>query len=356
MTYRNKGKKPAIQQFEEIQMEFRENRIMPVYLMHGDDSYLPNQLQKILIEHAIAPDDQDFNLDIMYGDEVTAQTALSVCQMAPMMVERRIVIIRRFDRLKNNKLFALLAKQPNPAAVVLLLCDGKPRLNISPYNALNRNKKSVKVAEFPRLDKNQARTFARDHILKNGYQLENGVDGMLIDFLGNNLELIVNEIEKLITYVGDRDQKIITSQDVLQASGQTREINIFELQDAVIQRRAVDAHRISEQLLVRSSSRQGEALRIIAILSNFLIRVLKLHELKDKRLDRDTIAQKLEVAPNLLFKYYNATANWSLQDVHRAIQLLLSADCEIKGLSKRGPRLVITLLVTQLASEPLRQY
>jgi len=356
MTAMKKGKQSAIQLFEEIQSDFQEQRMMPIYLLYGEESYLPNQLQKTLVAHGLSPEDRDFNLDIIQGDEVSVQSALTTCQMAPMMVERRIVVIRAFDRLKNNKLFASLAKRPNPAAVVLLLCEGKPRFNMSPYNALKRNPKDVKVAEFPRLWRNQAAKFARDYTAKNGYKLESGIDGMLIEFLGTGLELIVNEIGKLITYIGDKEQKIITRHDVLQASGQTREINVFELQDAINQRRAVDAHKISEQLLSQASSRAGEALRIASVLTNNFVRIWKLHELKNKNLDRKKIAERLGVAHTKLHKYYDATVLWPLTDVQHAIQALLHVDCEIKGMSKRSPRLIITLLLLQLLSKPLSSY
>ncbi len=348
-----KGKLSAVGLFEEIQSEILQNQMRPIYLLYGEESYLPNQLQKTLVNHGLSPEDRDFNLDIIQGDETTAQSALTICQTAPMMAERRIVVIRGFDRMKHNKLFASLAKQPNLTAVVLLICEGKPRFNMAPYNALKNNRKAVKVAEFPRLWRNQATKFARDYTVKHGYKLESGVDSMLTEFLGVSLDLIVNEIEKLMTYVGDREEKIITKQDVFKASGQTREINVFELQDAIAQRRGVDAHRISEQLLSGASSRPGEALRIVAILTRYFVQLWKLHELRNERLDRSTIASKLGVPSHKLTSYYDAIVIWPLRDIQRALQLLLSVDCEIKGMSKRSPRVIMTLLMTQLLSESL---
>ncbi len=356
MTAQRRKKQSAVEIYQEIQQDFEQDRIKPVYLFYGDESYLSDQLQATLIDQVLLPEDRDFNLDILQGDEITAQSAYNICQMVPMMVERRVVVIRGFDQIRGNKLFASLAKQPNPAAVVLLICDGNPRFNADPYRALKKNSEAVQVAEFAPLWKNQAMKFARDYAAGQGCQLEPGVVQILIEFLGTSLALIVQEIEKLITYIGDRNPRVIQKEDVIQASGQTRDINVFELQDAISQRRAIDAHRITAQLLSSASSRPGEAIRIVAILTGYFVRLWKLHEARRRRVPRSEMAKQLGVPPTILNKYFDAANVWSLHDVKHAMQLLLSVDCEIKGLSKRSPQLIMTLLITQLLSEPLRPH
>lgn len=347
-------KKSALEIYKDLRRDFLEGRYKPIYLLYGDESYLPDQLQKVLIARALPPEDRDFNLDVVHGADVNIQSVLNMCQMAPMMAERRVVVIRGFDQLKNNKLFARVAKQPNPAAIVLLICGTRPRFNANPYMALKKNTKAVQVVEFTSLWRNQAAQFVREYAKARGYDLEGRVQDLLVEFLGTGMALLAQEIEKLITYVGARESKIITRQDVLQASGQTREINVFELQDAIIQRRAVDAHRITEQLLLGASSRQGEALRIVAVLSSYFMRLLKLHDALRDNLRQADLAKRIGVAPNMLRRYHEAASSWPLPEVKRAIQLLLSADSEIKGFSKRSPRSIMTLFITRLLAGPLQ--
>ena len=347
-------KKSAYAIYKDLQRDFQENRCKPVYLFYGGEPYLPEQLQKTLIKHTLAPEDRDFNLDIVQGNETTVQSALSLCQTAPMLVERRVVVIHEFDQIRDNKLFVSLAKQPNPGAIVLLICQGTPKFNTDPYRALKKATEHVEVAQFAPLWRNQAAAFIREHARACGYRVETGIERLLVEFHGTGLALLTQEIEKLITYVGTRDPKVITKRDVLQASGQTREINIFELQDAIIQRRAVDAHRITEQLLLGASSRQGEALRIVSVLASYFTRLWKLHEAQADRLPKKELKEYTGISPNMMYKYQNATRIWSLWEVQRAMQLLLSVDSEIKGLSRRSTRLIMTLFIIQLLTKPLR--
>ncbi len=352
-TRRRTYKKSALELYNGLQTEFRENRYKPVYLFYGDEYFLPDQLQKTLIDRVLPPEDRDFNLDIVYGDSVNAQSALSICRLAPMLVERRLVIIRRFEQLKSNKIFSSLAKQPNPGAIVLLICEGRPRFNADPYRALKKNTKAVQVVEFASLWRNQAAQFVREHAGTQGCKLEGGVEQLLVEFLGTGLALLAKEVDKLITYIGERKPRVITKQDVLRASGQTREINVFELQDAISQRRTVEAHRIAEQLLLGASSRQGEVLRIIAVLTSYFLRLWKLQESQSAGIQQANLAKQAGIPYNMIHKYHEATRVWPLREIKRAMQLLLSVDSEIKGFSKRSPRLIMTLLIIQLLDEPL---
>lgn len=351
---RQTPKKSAWAIYKDLQQDFQNNRCKPVYLFYGGEPYLPEKLQKILINHTLAPEDRDFNLDIIQGNETTAQFALSICQTAPMLVERRIVVIREFDQLRNNKLFISLAKEPNPGAIVLLICQATPKFNADPYRTLQKITEHVQVVQFAPLWRNQASECIREHVKSCGYSVEAGVEQLLIEFLGTGLALLFQEIEKLITYVGIRDPKVITKRDVLQACGQTREINIFELQDAIVQRRAIDAHRITEQLLLGASSRQGEALRIVSILANYFVRLWKLHEVGTKRLPQKELAKRIGISPKMMYRYQNATRMWPLREVQRAVQLLLSVDSEIKGLSRHSTRLIMSLFIVQLLAKPSR--
>jgi len=347
-------KKSALDLYRDLKKDFEAGRFKPVYLFYGAEPYFPDQLQQILIDHTLPPEDRDFNLDVVYGPDIAAKDVLGICQMAPMLTERRVVIIRAFDQLKGNKLFTTLAKWPNPAAIVFLVCETRPRFNADPFRTLKNTPKIAKVVEFAPLWRSQVGPFLREYASSRGCKLEKSAGQLLIEFLGTRLALLVQEIEKLITYVGVSETRVITKQDVLQASGQTREINIFELQDAITDRRRVEAHRIAEQLLLGASSRRGEVLKILAVLNSHFLKLWKLHGCPPHGLKPADITERTGIPYTMIYKYRQAARNWPLPEIERAMQLFLSVDSEIKGFSKRSPRVIMTLLITRLLSEPLR--
>ncbi len=61
--------------FEQLEVAFQHGNFAPLYFIYGEESFLIDTLQQLLIEHALPPELRAFNLDIVYGDE----TELAPC-------------------------------------------------------------------------------------------------------------------------------------------------------------------------------------------------------------------------------------------------------------------------------------
>ena len=98
-------------------------------------------LQELAVEHALAPHERDFNLDVVFGPEAAAPAVLAQCAQFPMMAERRLVIVRGFEKLEDNRLFQRLrrgAQPPRPSSM-LLLQRPSPTSQHHPYRALKKH-------------------------------------------------------------------------------------------------------------------------------------------------------------------------------------------------------------------------
>jgi DNA polymerase-3 subunit delta len=155
--------------YEQLDTAFRHRNFKPLYLLYGEETFLMDELQQVLIEHALAPHERDFNLDLVYGAEAEAQAVLALCSAFPMMAERRVVVVRGFEQLKENRMFTAYAEAPNPSAVVLLLCTGKPHMATHPYRAL---KKHAAWGEFKKLYDNQMPGWIQRRVQTLGYEIE----------------------------------------------------------------------------------------------------------------------------------------------------------------------------------------
>ena len=302
-----------------------------------------DRLQEALISTALDPSLHDFNLDILYGSESDAQDVLACCRSFPMMAQHRIVIVRGFEQLKGKEHFARYAKEPNPTAIVALLCGIRPRLNANPYRELKRNAASV---EFRALYDNQVAGFIRRHLSALDCTITPDGAAVLADYVGTSLHTVANEIEKLRTFAGKRTE--LTREDVILASGQTREFNVFQLQRALGEGRVMDVQRIAQHILSAASNKHGEALRLIAMLYSFIRKLWMLHGLEGQRLSPGEQAKVIGVLPTLLREYKQAQRRTSRHSLENAFASLLAADYEIKGGARRHPKLVITLLLRRL--------
>lgn len=332
--------------YEQLLTAFRHRNYKPLYFLYGEEQFLIDEVQHVLIEHALAPHERDFNLDIVYGTEVEAEAVLALCAGYPMMAERRVVIVRNFDKLKNNRLFKTFAEHPNPSAVVLLVCSGKPNLSAHPYRAL---KQHAEWGEFKKLYDNQMPGWVQQRVKSMGYQIEPEAVQMLAEYVGTNLRAATGEIEKLITYAGEH--RTLTGDDVVQASGQTREYNVFELQRAIGEGRYPDALRIAERLLSQASNTRGEALMIVSVLTGYFTKLWKLTAWQTQRLPDKEMARRVGISPFFIKEYIRSLRRFPPVAIEQAFSALLAADYELKGGSRRDERLILTLLLRRLLAD-----
>jgi DNA polymerase-3 subunit delta len=331
--------------YEQLRSAFQHGNVKPLYFFYGEETFLMEELQNLLIEKLLAPHERDFNLDVVYGAETDAQTVLGLCTGYPMMAARRVVVVRDFDKLKDNRLFTSFAERPNPSAVVLLLCSSKPNLTAHPYRALREH---AVWSEFKPLYDNQIPGWIQQRVEQAGYKIEPQAVQMLADYVGTNLRAVDAEIDKLITYAGGR--KHLTGDDVIRAAGQTREYNVFELQKAIGQGRYADSIRILDRMLSQATNVRGEALMIVTVLSSYFIKLWKLALAKDQDVPEKTLASHIGVSPFFLKEYLFSLRRFTAEKIDRAFSALLAADYELKGGAHRDERLILTLLMRQLVN------
>jgi DNA polymerase-3 subunit delta len=329
--------------YDDLATAFRHENFEPLYFFFGEEGFLIDELQELLIENALEPSQHDFNLDIVYGSEVEASKVLGLCRGYPAMAPRRVVIVREFEKLENNRQFKDYAEQPNPQAVVLLACTTKPNLSAHPYRAL---KEKAAWSWFRSLYDNEMPEWIERYVRGQGYEIEPRAIQMLADYVGTDLQTAASEIEKLITFAGERDR--LTTDDVLAASGQTREFNVFELQNAIGEGRHADAMRITERLLQQASNPRSEAIMVVAVLNAYVDKLWKLQTHEAQTMNKYDLAGHIGVSPYFVEEYKHAARRYDRASIADAYAALLAADYELKGGSERDARLILTLLLRRL--------
>jgi DNA polymerase-3 subunit delta len=186
----------------------------------------------------------------------------------------------------------------------------------------------------------------QDYVNGQGYEIEPKAIQMLADFVGTDLQRAASEIEKLMTFAGDRTR--LTADDVLAASGQTREFNVFELQNALGEGRHADAERIAERILQQASNPQSEAVMMVAVLNGYFDKLWKLQDPEAQRKNKYEVAKLIGVPPFFADEYKQAAQHYTRSAIADAYSALLAADYELKGGASRDASLILTLLLRRL--------
>ena len=77
-----------------ILREIQNNKILPVYLLCGEESFLVEGTLKQILDHLLPPDTRDFNLTFLDDDNITIREILTQVDLYPVMAERRVVVVR----------------------------------------------------------------------------------------------------------------------------------------------------------------------------------------------------------------------------------------------------------------------
>ena len=335
--------------YDDLATAFRHQNFDPLYFFFGEETFLIDELQALLIEEALAPSQHDFNLDIVYGSEAEASQVIGLCQGFPAGAPKRVVVVREFEKLENNRQFKAYAQQPNPQSIVLLACTTKPNLSAHPYRAL---KEQATWSEFQSPYDNEMPGWIQDYVQGQGYEIDPRANQMLADYVGTDLQRAASEIEKLMTFAGDRTR--LTADDVLAASGQTRDFNVFELQAAIGEGRHADAERIATRILQQASNPRGEAIMMVAVLNGYFDKLWKLQAPEAQRENKYDIASRIGVPPFFADEYRQAAQRYDRAALADAYSALLAADYELKGGASRDAALVVTLLLRRLLPRAAR--
>lgn len=331
----------ALSTFDRYATAFRNKAFKPVYYFYGEEKYLIYRLQELLVSEALEPHEHDFNLTIVYGAEADAKAVVSECASFPLMAQRRVVLIREFEKMIGNELFVSYTKNPNPSSIVVISSAGKG--NENPYRAIAS---AAESAKFEALREYAVPGWIKREFESRGYKLKADAAQMLAQLAGSDLRTLSTEIEKLVAYTGDRTD--ILSDDVLEVGGHSREYNVFELQKLVGERKFKESARIMERMLQVSSNPTGMTLMTVSILYSYFNKLAKLAGCQPLQVTPKELAKMAGVSSYFLKDYLAALKRFTVDDLEAASAALLAGDFEMKGGSSRDYRLILALLLRRL--------
>ncbi|MEO1023847.1 MAG: DNA polymerase III subunit delta, partial [Bacteroidota bacterium] len=352
------ARKPSSQDlFQTIKKELASSdQAKPVYYLFGEEEFYLDQLLDICT-HLLPEHERDFNSDLLYGQEVTPARVLSIARSFPMMAPFRVVIVRNALQLGKGaneeggakgslQDFVAYFQQPNPQCKLFLFDTGKPAGNTHFGKALKSA--TVGFHEFKRMpDYLIPEWVANWAQQQHGKQMEGAAAQLLAQFVGNHLQLLSTEIDKVCTFVDTRSS--VTQDDVKKIIGSYREYTALELKDAVLARNLDKALRISEHMLQHSKSDTGELIRLVGFFTSVFNNVWQILRLAEKGMPKTQIQQQLGISSSWYFdQLWKDASRYRYSDMPSVFEALLDADRSIKGFSTLDSTSVLFLLVQRL--------
>jgi len=340
------------------------------YLLHGSDEFTCHEHLKKLRKQG----DFGYNSDTYTGGESPLATILATCDTFPFLTEQRLVVIdglpkkRKGEEVpaatvataqndsadapgkpkKNKKsksssdsrsgfekaLAEYAAHLPDTTVLILLLDDELPAS--SPL--LKAAQEHGKVIQCT-LPKGAAlESWIGKHAHSAGVKITPEAVTLLANFIGNQLRMLANELDKLAMYVGERG--VIEADDVRKLSAQVQEARVFDLTDALAQRNRKEALDLLHNLLA-----DGEPpLRLLSTITSQVRSLLLVKELAGDGLRAQQIASATGMAPFVAEKALRQIGKFKVTELEGAYRQLLATDAALKR-SRMTPEMALDLLV-----------
>lgn len=317
-------------EYAEIIRDLKAGKYAPVYFLQGEEPFFIDNIIANIEHNALDDAQKSFNQYVLYGKEVSFTDILNVARKYPMMGERQVVLVKEAQEIKDWKRedaqTMLGAYLENPLPTTILVFGHK-------YKTLDRRTRIGKLLEKHSVFLNSKRIYddkvpgwVRSYAQATGVNISEKAIMILTENIGNNLQRLANELDKLKLNVTEGQQ--IDELAVQKYVGISKDYNAFELQKAISLRDEVKAYKIVTYFAANPSS--NPLILIIANLYAYFSKLLLMHH--HQAYDKNTAASVIGVNPFFAGEYIQAARNYPLAVVVRNIEIIHHADLQSKGI------------------------
>lgn len=300
--------------------------LKPLYCVVGQEAFFISEIKKTLIKNVHSGNNVvDFDHDEVSADKISVEDLLILFETLPFGSKKRLVFCDKAEKFQDKDWEKLKSFLSQPIESTVFVCffekkDGrKKHFKILKEKAVELSAEYLRFWEIgPWLD------FISE---KEGLKFSLDSKTLFSQLVGTNLMEIHLELKKLKQYIG-KNKKVL-EEDILACTSRLKTDSIFKLTDAIGKKDTVQALNLLAHLLEQNQNEIGA----LAMVARHIRILSKLKWGKKQKLSKAQLAHKAGVSPYFLKNYLNQTRFWSEQQIHQAMEALLSADKALKSSS-----------------------
>ncbi len=307
---------------QEFEKNISKGNIPKVCYLYGEEPFLLERATRMLLEKAIDASLKDFNLNVYYGNESKGVDIVDAAQTLPMFAERRAVLVKRAEQLKAESLEVMLPYIQNPADGTCLLLTGT-KIDQRKKFFLELKKHGVLV-EYKRLYESKLTGFIQSEAAELGKPIDAVAAELLAALIGNNLQELSLQLEKLLIYSGNRPR--ISADDVRTMASSSKAFTAFELGKYLGLRDLTNSIKSLDALFLNGE----EAPMILGALTQQFRKLWRVRELLDEKKPHADISRELNIHSFFLGEMVQQARNFSQKELKRLFDEFYRCDVASK--------------------------
>ncbi len=330
---------------EEFERHLQTGRIASVYLFEGDETYLRKEALDQLSQQVIDQTVRDFNVSEVSASDGGLIEALAIARQLPLISSRRIVVLTGFETINEDRELEVLdayLSDPSPSTVLVFVTGGLD--NRRRLTTLIRSK-SVLVS-FKPIEDREAHGWIAKRILRAGVSIDPSEANFLVATVGNDLQRLLREADKLTTYVGPGGR--IRRGEIEKLVRYSREHSNFDISDAVLEGNREMALRLADRIFSeKAESPQTLSILILGTIGGVFRRMLAAKELITQGAPSEEVARVAGLPSFKVGAFNERVRRMDMETIIRGVARIAEADVALKS-SLATPRLQIEMLICEL--------
>lgn len=267
-----------------------KNNANNIYILFGDDGYLKNQYKNKLIRTVCEKDDI-FNYQF-FDSNCDLQDVYDAVLQFPMMNDKKCVVLDDYDfedakKEDFEKLCLILRENPDSCLLILSFeaidCDYYKSAKFDTICKEAENNGGIAVKLSHRSISELAKMLV-DGAKKRGCNFESNAARYLVETAGQDINILVNELEKLCCFSKGES---ITKQTVDEVAVKTVEAKIFDLSEQIANCKTDLALKTIDELFFM----RVEPIVILSTVSSFYVDMYRIFISKKKGLTMNEIIE-----------------------------------------------------------------
>jgi DNA polymerase-3 subunit delta len=314
------------QSFEEICRDIKARKFAPIYMLMGEEPFFIDRITDLLIETVLTESERDFNQMIMYGADTDAAMIYNAARRFPMMSEYQLVVVREAQLVRDIEVLSNYVKSPLQSTILVVnykykTLDGRKSL------AVNSDKIGI-LFDSKKIPDYRMPAFITSFLQERATGIDTKSAQMLADFLGNDLNRLSKELDKLAILLPPNGTKRITPELIEQNIGISKEYNNFELLKAIATKDVLKANRIIRYF--EKNPKNNPIQVTLPVLFNYFSNLLICYYSNDR--SENGLMNALGLRSSFQVKDYQlGLKNFTAMKVFNLISDIRTADARSKG-------------------------
>jgi len=317
-----------------LEQELKEGKLSSIYLLYGEETYILEtclkKIQKLFGETVLG-------INYIQIDETNIDTLIDNINMPAFGYEKKLIVVKNAGLFKKNVGAGFHARPKTDIAANLaeyieknidIIKDAVVLVIVE--DDINKNELSEAIQKYGAVCNFEklkpAEIIKRLKGITNAYEVKANDDTLkyLIETSGESMQVLINEIRKLIEYAGKGGT--ITKSDVDSLATKTIESVIFDLTDNLGKREIKKALDTLNGLLYNKEPIQ----KILVTLYNHFKKLYIIKLVEDYNYD---IPSALNLKPNQMFlvtKYKKQAEYFDIKELRQILEALINLDSNYK--------------------------